>query len=212
MILLSLCIQTKAESQQYFSYRIGLGAGKIQYYDSFHPVFLSGPGNEDLRYSPAWTLSVKSNWIISKNFDFSIALSHLTLTSNNESVLPNWRGFWENNLIQGFFHFAPAISLKLSDKQIRLNSGIRFGTASPFGSARARESSNSLRSLHADIGLTNEFQFRINKKFLLGIEWIEGLSYYDYSSGLVDGTNDKYYSFFKYRTFQLTCEYEIHRN
>jgi hypothetical protein len=209
VILLLFFQVTKVKSQQYFSFRAGFGAGKIQYYENFHPVFFSGPEDEDLKYSPAWTFSAKSTWSISKNIDFSLAFSHLTITSKYMVVLPNWHGFNEEKLSQGFIHLVPAISIKAPDDRFRLNCGIRFGTASPFGAAKARDSSNSLGALNADIGLTNEFQFRVKKYFLLGIEWIEGLTYYEYFEGMIPGTNEKYYSFFKYRSFQLTLEYEI---
>jgi hypothetical protein len=43
----------------------------------------------------------------------------------------------------------------------------------------------------------------------MGIEWIEGLTYYDYSEGVIPGIDELYYSFFKYRSFQITLEYEI---
>jgi hypothetical protein len=209
VILLLIFMPSLVKSQQYFSFGAGFGVGKIQYYENFHPVFLSGAEDEDLKYSPAWTFSAKSTWIISKNIDFSLALSHLTITSNTGAVLPDWFGFNEEKLTQGFIHIVPAISIKTPDERFRLNSGIKFGTASPFGAAKARSSSHSLGSLHADIGLTNEFQYRINKYFRLGIEWIEGLTYYNYFEGEIPGTDEKYYSFFKYRSFQLTVEYEI---
>ena len=202
-------METRAKAQQYFSFRVGLGPGKVQFYENFHAIFLSGPGNEDIKYSPAWTFSGKSTWKIGENINFSLALSHITVTADKDAVRPpSWGGSYENNLNQGFIHLVPTLSLKGVNDRFCFNTGIRFGTASPFGDdARAKESSHSFGN--TDIGLTNEFQFRINKKFLIGIEWVEGLTYYDYFETTDPGTDESYYSFFKYRSFQLTCEYEI---
>ncbi|HZV71273.1 MAG TPA: hypothetical protein VFG10_17080 [Saprospiraceae bacterium] len=104
VVVILLLSASKATSQQHFSIQVGIGPGKIQYYDNHHPVFFSGPLEEDLKYSPSWNIMMKSTWTLSKQFYFSLALSHLTMTNTHESVVPSWAGPYENQLTQGFIH------------------------------------------------------------------------------------------------------------
>jgi len=208
-VVILLLSAPNAISQQHFSIQVGMGLGKIQYYDNYHPVFFSGQLDEDLKYSPSWNIMMKSTWALSKQFYFSLALSHLTITSTHESVVPAWAGPNENQLTQGFIHILPAISILTPSKRFQYSSGIRIGSANPIGDARARESSHTLGSLHLDIAISNEFKYKLNNSYYFGIDWIEGLTYYEYYKDVIIGTNEIYVSFFKYRSFQLTFEYEI---
>ncbi len=212
VVVILLFAATKAASQQHYSIQIGIGPGKIQYYDNYHPVFFGGPLDEDLKYSPSWSILVKSTWNLSQQLCFSLALSHLTITSTHETVLPDWKGPYENKLTQGFIHILPAVSIMTPSKKFQYSIGMRIGTANPFGEAKARSSSHTLGSLHLDTGISNEFMYKLNNDFNFGIDWIEGLTYYEYYKDLVIGTNETYVSFFKYRAFQLKIEYEFNSN
>ena len=212
VIVILLLSVTRLQSQQHFSIQIGIGPGKIQYYENYHPVFFSGVLNEDLKYSPSWSVAIKSTWTLSQRFCFSLAISHLTITSTHESVLPDWKGPFENNLTQGFFHILPAVSIMTPSKKFQYSIGMRIGTASPFGVAKARTSAHTLGSLHLDTAISNEFMYKLNNKFNFGIDWIEGLTYYEYYKDLVIGSSETYVSFFKYRTFQFKIEYDFNSN
>jgi hypothetical protein len=193
----------------YWSISAGIGTGKIQYYDNFTPTFVSGSTNEDVKYSPSWEIGISRTWPLKESFDFSLGINHLTITERNPNALiPSWDEFGEEKLVQGFFHFVPAIVLNFKDYRYLIHAGMRIGTANPIGASRARTSSNAIWNM--DFALDTGISYRFLNRYFIEVTWVEGMTYYDYIKGNVMGSGDVYYSFFKYRTFLVGFSYSFH--
>ncbi len=203
-VMLTVCfIPLNGISQQYFSIQGGIGLGKVQFYENYHPVYLSGSGKEDLKFCASWNILLRSTWPLSEKFDVAISASHLTISGRKGAVRPSWTNPSEENFTQGFIHIIPSFSYNPTTN-FTFTSGIRLGIANPFDSGNAEESSNSF--LNSDIGITTQFMFKLNKKINLGFDWIEGLTFYDYFE---KQNSSPYYTFFKYRTFLIICQYDL---
>lgn len=203
VILTFVGTTVNASSQQYFSIQGGIGLGKVQFYENYHPVYLSSQSNADIKFNPSWNIAIRSTWPINEKFDFALSASHLTITGRREAARPSWTNPSEENFTQGFFHLFPSFSYK-PNISFSISSGIRIGMANPFDSGNAKEASNSF--LNSDIALTNQVLFKAGQRLSLGVDWIEGLTYYDYFE---QQTTIPYYTFFKYRTFLIVCQYDF---
>lgn len=216
-ILLSCCIHSMIlglsipmmYGQSFLDIRhFGIGAeygyGKIQYYNDYTPAYVIGSDDHAHQYSPSYQIEVNGSWWLSPMFDFSLSMSHLTVTEKYENNLtPDWEGIGEDHLIQGFLHLTPGIKIKLPEDRFTIDLGIRLGTANLFGNTTIQGSSNSLGSLHADFGIESGFTILCSRKIAFEACWIEGLSKYDYTVSMpITSIN-----YFKYRSFLFGINY-----
>lgn len=182
----------------------GYGFGKIQYYVDYSPVYTIGSDRNAPKYSPSWQIKFEGTWWLTHIFDFSLGLSHTTITEKYENNLsPGWAGIGEDHLVQGFLHMIPCINIKLPDDRFKINLGLRFGTGSLIGNTFIRGTSNTLGSIGGDLCLESGFSILFGKKIAFETTWVEGLSRYDYVISMpVNSIN-----FFKYRTFLFGLKY-----
>lgn len=155
-------------------------------------------------YTPSWNVAIRSTWPLSKYCDVALSFSHLTVTSPKGAVRPAWTNIGEEGLTQGFIHIIPAVTYR-PVSNFTLTLGLRLGIANIFDPGNAKESSSSW--LNSDIALSSQFMFRIDNQIKMGIDWVEGLTYYDYFE---QQDPNKYYSFFKYRSFIILCQYDLY--
>jgi len=190
--------------RRHYSVSVEYGYGKIQYYDNHTPVYTIGSDENAPKYSPSWQIKLDGTWLLSHRFDFVFALSHLTITEKYSSNLsPDWEGFGEDHLIQGFLHITPAINIKLPDDRFKINLGFRMGMANLIGNTNIRGSSKSLGPLHADLCIETGFIVRCSNKLAIETNWIEGLSKYDYTVSMPV----VFVNYFKYRSFLVGVKY-----
>ncbi|MEP6794066.1 MAG: hypothetical protein ABJB16_07050 [Saprospiraceae bacterium] len=198
------------KSQSFFSSKnvsvsSSYGCGKIQYFADHSPSIVFSADPKVIEYSPSWSFKIGKTFWLNNRFDFSIALSHITLTEKSKNVaLPYWFDFSEKHYRQGFFHIIPSIILKLPGDRFNIKVGLRLGTANFIGNYLTRQSSNSF--LSGDIALESGSSIRISKRWFLEGDLVYGFTRYDYTIGMpVEGI-----SYFKYHSFQLGIRYILH--
>ncbi len=181
------------------------GWGKIQYFFEHSPSTIAAADEKAIKYSPSWSFKIEKTFWLNKQFDFSIAFSHITMTEKSKNTaLPYWFDYSDKHYTQGFFHFIPSICVKLPDDRFNLKVGLRLGTANFIGNYAARQSSNSF--LSGDIALDSGSSIRIAKRWFVEGNFIYGFTRYDYVIGMPVAA----VSYYKYHTFQLGIRYILH--
>lgn len=207
-ILLVCLTFNSIKSQTFFSskdlsFNINYGYGKIGYYFTHTPTYISVANNEAVEYSPSYSFKLEKSFWLNNRFDFSLGIGHLTITEKTQQTAkPPWF-FGENGLSQSFIHIIPSFRIKFPDERFTINVGIRMGCASLIGGSEARDSSNSLGEFGADFDSECGASIRISNKLFLEMAWIYGLTKYDYQVS----TPEPYISFFKYHSFQFGLRY-----
>ena len=181
------------------------GCGKIQYFFEHSPSIVFSADAKAIEYSPTWSFKIGKTFWLNDRFDFSIALSHITLSEKTKNTaLPYWFGASDKIFTQGFFHFIPSIIVKLPDDRFNIKVGIRIGTANFIGNYLTRQSSNSF--LSSDNALESGSSIRIARRWFLEGDLVYGLTRYDYTVGMpIEAI-----SYFKYHSFQLGIKYVLH--
>ncbi len=177
------------------------GPGKISYYFKETPSYIVAADQDAVAYSPSWSLSIEKFYWLNSRFNFSLALSYLSVSKNtSRNHVPSWFDFNEK-LSQGFIHLIPNISMNLPDDNFRIIVGAGIGSI-----ISERESSNAVEDL--DFTIESGFSIKVIKQLFLEIKWIQGLTKYDYRVGMPVHIP----TYFKYHSFQFGIQYVIHEN